>query len=150
MDALRNIGNPNWIQRTGFKFNDSSNDPKKRVNIEIRNNRAYIDNGHLCEKGELLLSATGTIGDTFICPEKCYITPSLKIVKFKYDLIENDFFKFWVLQHKNQMLSDVESVYVPNLNKKTFNEYLFPIPPKKEQSQISEKLKTYFSLLDKL
>lgn len=151
MEALRNIDNPNWIPRNNFKFTKSK-DKKKNVNIKVDYNlkRVFIDKGNIAEKGDYLLSSTGTIGDVFIMPEKGYITPSLKIIKLKYDLISLEFLRYWIKSNKDKLVADKKGVYVPNLNKQKLEEMIIPIPSKIEQEMIVNKLDLLLNAVDSM
>lgn len=128
--AMRSAyGNPDYKWRTDFRFT-------KDITVEIRDGRPYLDSGALSEPNDLLLSTQGTLGETFTTPERCYVTESLKLVKFKYNLFLPDFFALFIESKKEEILKANQSQMIPSLNRTAFNKMMIPLHPMAYQEYV--------------
>ena len=123
-------------------------------NGEIWNSRQFYSQFGLAQsklfpKDTLCITIAANIADTSILRIDACFPDS--IVGF----ISNDnnnvlFIKYLIYVNKNNLERFAPATAQKNINLKILNELVFSVPPKEEQTQIVQKVETYFALADEI
>ena len=109
-----------------------------------------VDSGNYVEKSSLIILVDGeNSGEVFIVPENGYMGSTFRLLKLNNNIINTKFLRYFIETKKEIYKTNKQGSAIPHLNKKLFNEMLFPLPPLDEQQRIVDIIESLFSKLDK-
>lgn len=137
------------------KYNDANN------GIPYYTGASNFSNGNLIvnrwtehpkvksEKGDLLITVKGTIGDMSIQSEKeAHIARQIMAIRNKYNM-QLKYIKYFLDSQIIELKSKAKSM-IPGLSRNDILEYQFPLPPLAEQERIVSKIESLFTIIDKI
>ena len=104
---------------------------------------------------DLMVSAVGTIGKTYIVKESdCFYYKDASVLRFSkrlYD-INSSFLKLWIESDfiQSQMYAHSNGTTVDTITISTAQEYYFPLPPINEQIKITEEIIKLFQIVNNI
>ena len=108
-----------------------------------------VYSGNYVEKNSLIILVDGeNSGEVFIVPENGYMGSTFRLLKFD-DSVNTKFLRYFIETKKEIYKTNKQGSAIPHLNKKLFNEMLFPLPPLDEQQRIVDIIENLFSKLDR-
>jgi type I restriction enzyme S subunit len=106
------------------------------------------------ERGDLLVTRTGSIGTLAIYDEDIPAIPGAYLIQFRFDTAKVDpWFAFYCLKSPvcyAQLLSGAAGVGRPNINAHAVDRIRIPVPPLTEQEQIVTKVREALSVFEHL
>lgn len=106
------------------------------------------------ERGDLIYPRYGTIGENVLVAtdEKFVVSYSCAVVKTMHKFIDPNYqFLYSISQIcRDQAIKATNKTTQPNVGIKSIQEYIYAVPPLKEQIRIVEKVNQLFSMIEKL
>ena len=104
---------------------------------------------------DLMVSAVGTIGKTYIVKESdCFYYKDASVLRFSKRLhdINSSFLKLWIESDfiQSQMYAHSNGTTVDTITISTAQEYYFPLPPINEQIKITEEIIKLFQIVNNI
>ena len=104
---------------------------------------------------DLMVSAVGTIGKTYIVKESdCFYYKDASVLRFSKRLhdINSSFLKLWIESDfiQLQMYAHSNGTTVDTITISTAQEYYFPLPPINEQIKITEEIIKLFQIVNNI
>lgn len=144
------IDNQLWSNFSEYKWISTHN----LNNSIIDSSSRYLtkkgkEKGKYANKGSLLISCIGSIGECGILKEEYFFNQNINAIEFN-EYFNNFYLKYFFNYKKNMFQNYVQKNIVSILNKEDFKKFNFYAPLIEEQEKIASILETQEKLLNKI
>ncbi|MCR2125156.1 restriction endonuclease subunit S [Campylobacter upsaliensis] len=114
--------------------------------LRSKGDKKLANSGNFANANDRLILMDGeNSGEIFITKEKGFLGSTLKKLEFS-SLSQVEFMDFMLLCYKDFFKGNKKGAAIPHLDRKLFANLLIPLPPLKEQNEITQILDTLFTL----
>ncbi|MCR2108060.1 restriction endonuclease subunit S [Campylobacter upsaliensis] len=114
--------------------------------LRSKGDKKLANSGNFANVNDRLILMDGeNSGEIFITKEKGFLGSTLKKLEFS-SLSQVEFMDFMLLCYKDFFKGNKKGAAIPHLDRKLFANLLIPLPPLKEQNEITQILDTLFTL----
>ncbi|EAL3928306.1 hypothetical protein A0049_04665 [Campylobacter upsaliensis] len=114
--------------------------------LRSKGDKKLANSGNFANANDRLILMDGeNSGEIFITKEKGFLGSTLKKLEFS-SLSQVEFMDFMLLCYKDFFKGNKKGAAIPHLDRKLFTNLSIPLPPLKEQKEITQTLDTLFTL----
>ncbi|EHR9974160.1 restriction endonuclease subunit S [Campylobacter upsaliensis] len=114
--------------------------------LRSKGDKKLENSGNFANANDRLILMDGeNSGEIFITKEKGFLGSTLKKLEFS-SLSQVEFMDFMLLCYKDFFKGNKKGAAIPHLDRKLFTNLSIPLPPLKEQKEITQTLDTLFTL----